>query len=72
VRHSLYTVSLLTLFSLGVVAANWFILAYCALGLVVFRFLVIPAEEEQLLVSFGDEYREYQRRTGALVPRLFK
>jgi protein-S-isoprenylcysteine O-methyltransferase Ste14 len=60
------------LFSLGFVAANWFIPAYCILGLVVFRFLVIPVEEKQLLASFGDEYREYQRQTGALVPRLFR
>lgn len=71
VRHPLYATSLSLLLSLGLVAESWFVLAYAVVGIIVFRFVVIPAEEENLIASFGDEYRNYQRRTGAIFPRLF-
>jgi protein-S-isoprenylcysteine O-methyltransferase Ste14 len=32
---------------------------------------VIPVEEQQLVRAFGDAYRDYQGRSGALFPRLF-
>ncbi len=30
----------------------------------------LPKEEEKLIERFGDEYREYMKRTGRLLPRL--
>jgi len=30
----------------------------------------IPTEERMMLEQFGDEYREYMKRTGRLIPRL--
>jgi protein-S-isoprenylcysteine O-methyltransferase Ste14 len=71
VRHPLYATSLFLMLSLGLVAQSWFILAYGVVGLIVFRFVVIPAEEENLIASFGDAYRRYQSRTGAIFPKLF-
>jgi protein-S-isoprenylcysteine O-methyltransferase Ste14 len=32
--------------------------------------LVVSQEEEMMLERFGDEYREYKRRTGRFLPRL--
>ena len=69
VRHPLYASALLLLFSLSLVAANWFIFLYVLIGSFVFRFVVIPAEERKLIEAFGDEYKTYQSRTGALVPK---
>jgi len=71
IRHPLYVGSLWMLFSLSLIASNWFLLLYSFLGLIAFRWLVIPTEEKELLQAFGDEYREYQNRTGALFPKLF-
>ncbi|NIS79826.1 MAG: hypothetical protein GTO14_06380 [Anaerolineales bacterium] len=71
VRHPLYASTLLLLFSISLIAGNWFIFVYCVIGLFVFRFLVIPAEEEKLVASFGEEYEKYRLRTGALIPKLF-
>lgn len=71
VRHPLYASALLLLFSLSLIAANWFIFLYCVVGLVVFRIVVIPAEEQQLITAFGEDYKRYQRHTGALTPKIF-
>ncbi len=70
IRHPLYAGALLELFLLGILAGNWFMLALWALGAFVFRFVVIPKEEANLTRVFGDEYKEYMGRTGALLPRL--
>lgn len=71
VRHPLYASALLVLFSLSLVASNWFLLGYAVIALLAFRFLVIPAEEERLIDAFGEAYQEYQQHTGALMPKLF-
>jgi protein-S-isoprenylcysteine O-methyltransferase Ste14 len=71
IRHPLYAGSLWMLFSLGLIASNWFLLLYVTIGLIGFRWLVIPEEEKQLVQAFGDDYRDYQLRTGALFPKLF-
>jgi protein-S-isoprenylcysteine O-methyltransferase Ste14 len=44
-----------------------------AMALIVFAAiagLVVPREEAELVRKFGEEYREYQRRTGRFIPRL--
>ncbi len=68
VRHPLYAGGLLFLLSIGFVLEDWLVLAFALVGFVAFRFLVIPAEEEHLMASFGEDYESYQRRTGTLLP----
>jgi protein-S-isoprenylcysteine O-methyltransferase Ste14 len=70
VRHPLYAVALVQILSLGVLARNWLIVVLGLFGVVVFRFVVIPKEETNLIKAFGDRYVEYTARTGALVPRI--
>jgi len=69
VRHPFYVCMALFVLSLGLVAANWFVLAA---GVVVFTLLAVRTrtEEEKLLARFGDPYRAYLERTGRFVPRL--
>ena len=71
VRHPLYGTALLLLYSLSLMASNWFLFGYAVLALIVFRLVVIPAEEEQLLEAFGEAYQQYQQHTSALVPKIF-
>ena len=42
------------------------------LGILAFILMAIrtPKEEANLIAKFGDEYREYMRRTGRFLPRL--
>ncbi len=68
VRHPLYASTLLLLFSISLVFGDWIIFGYTMAGVIAFRLLVIPAEEERLLDSFGEDYECYQSRTGALLP----
>ena len=70
VRHPLYTTGITMFIAVGLMAANWFILALALLALVLIRTVVVPREERELVAKFGSGYEEYRRRTGAMVPRL--
>jgi protein-S-isoprenylcysteine O-methyltransferase Ste14 len=70
IRHPLYAFALLELLSLALLASNWFLLMFPFLGAIVFRWVVIPKEEANLIRAFGKPYEEYRDRTGALLPRL--
>jgi len=70
VRHPLYTVGILLFASIGLTAANWFILASATVAAIAIRLAVIPREEAALIARFGSEYRRYREGTGALLPRL--
>jgi len=70
VRHPLYTVGSSMFVAFGLMADNWFI---ALLGVLAFVGMAIrtPREEANLIEKFGDEYREYMKRTGRFLPRLF-
>lgn len=70
VRHPLYLVGTCLFFSVGLMAANAFILLWTLVSLIAVRFVVVPREESALVEKFGDEYTAYQTRTGALLPAL--
>ncbi len=70
IRHPLYAFALLELFSLALLADNWFLFSFPCIAFAVFRLIVIPREEANLIKVFGKEYEDYRHRTGALVPRL--
>ena len=69
VRHPLYTVGTSFFASLSLLAANWF-MGLASLSVLVMLLVRLPKEEAKLIERFGDEYREYMRRTGSLLPRL--
>lgn len=70
VRHPLYTIGSSMFVSFGMMADNWFI---AALGILAFIGMAIrtPTEEANLIEKFGDEYREYMKRTGRFLPKVF-
>jgi protein-S-isoprenylcysteine O-methyltransferase Ste14 len=72
VRHPLYTVGIALFVSIGLMAANWFILLWAGVALIAARLVVIPREEAQLVARFGDEYRRYRSTTGSLLPPPIK
>jgi protein-S-isoprenylcysteine O-methyltransferase Ste14 len=69
IRHPLYTIGGLFFAGLSLGAALWWTLLLLAIG---FALLLIrtPKEEENLIALFGDEYREYMKRTGRYLPHL--
>jgi protein-S-isoprenylcysteine O-methyltransferase Ste14 len=69
VRHPLYSVGTLLFGSFALIAANWFMGLLTLLGFVMLR-VRLPKEEHNLIARFGDEYRDYMKRTGRFIPRL--
>ena len=69
VRHPLYTVGSSLFIAFGMMADNWFI---AGLGILTFILMAVrtPKEEANLIEKFGDEYREYMKRTGRFLPKL--
>jgi protein-S-isoprenylcysteine O-methyltransferase Ste14 len=67
IRHPIYSAIVGWLMSLGLVAANWTSFVLAALAALHFL-LKIQGEEKMMLEQFGDEYLEYMKRTGRLLP----
>lgn len=70
IRHPLYTIGSSFIISFGIMADNWFIAAFGILAFILMASRT-PKEEANLIEKFGDEYREYMKRTGRYLPRLF-
>lgn len=70
IRHPLYTFGSSLFISFGMMADNWFV---ALLGVFAFVMMAVrtPKEEANLIEKFGDEYREYMKRTGRFLPKLF-
>lgn len=70
VRHPIYTAFILILGSILLISANWLVgLAW--IGMTVVEIASRIGYEEDLMVEyFGDNYREYMKRTGRLLPLL--
>ena len=68
VRHPFYNSAALAVLASSLIAANGF--CFVA-GCLMFLLLAIRTrkEEENLIARFGDDYRNYMRRTGRFVPR---
>jgi protein-S-isoprenylcysteine O-methyltransferase Ste14 len=70
-RHPMYSAALAIALGLALVLQSWVFLAvfatYCVLLL-----LTLPGEEESLRKAYGDAYAQYARRSGRLLPALFR
>ena len=70
VRHPLYSVATVLFLSLGIAAANWFIITMALIAFIGIAVYVVPKEEVELVRKFGRVYEDYQSRTGRFAPRL--
>jgi len=71
IRHPMYSFGFLGFIGFNLLAANWFMAAASVLALIMLA-LRTPIEEARLIEQFGDEYREYMKRTGRFLPRLMQ
>ncbi len=69
IRHPLYSFGAFGVMGFNLLAANWFVAAASVLALTMLV-LRTPTEEAKLVEQFGDEYREYMKRTGRFWPKL--
>ena len=72
IRHPIYTAFLLIMGSTLLISADWLI----GLSWIGMTFLEIASrigfEESLMLEYFGDQYRDYMKRTGRLLPKLIQ
>jgi len=68
-RHPMYTVLNMFSLSMALTTSNLFVLIFAALVVVPFPWIA-RAEEEMLIETFGEDYREYMERTGRFFPRI--
>ena len=70
IRHPIYTAFLLIMGSTLFISANWLV-GLTWTGMTILEITSrIGFEESLMLEYFGDQYREYMKRTGRLLPRL--
>ena len=70
IRHPIYTAFILILGSTLLISSNWLI-GLCWAGMTVLDIASrIGFEESIMLEYFGDQYREYMKKTGRLLPRI--
>jgi len=67
VRHPVYFGASIFLVALALLAANFLILLP-TLTLLILLYAQLPDEENMLIDRFGDEYREYMKRTPRFMP----
>ena len=70
IRHPIYTAFILILGSTLLISSNWLI-GLCWTGMVTLEVFSRISFEESLMVEFfGDQYREYMKKTGRLLPKV--
>jgi len=68
-RHPLYAGMLGWCAAISLLTANWIFVAVCALS--IFGLLRrVPKEEQMMIEAFGEEYRDYMKRTGRFFPKF--
>jgi protein-S-isoprenylcysteine O-methyltransferase Ste14 len=70
VRHPMYTAFWLWALAQAILLPNWIAGFAGILGFGTLYLFRVGREEAMLLETFGDEYRDYMRRTGRIIPRL--
>jgi len=70
VRHPMYTAALGISFGLVCLIQSWALFCVFCIYLVLI-FLLIPAEEDGLRKSYGEQYVSYQQKTRKLIPLVY-
>lgn len=70
-RHPMYTAFNMLSLSMALMTSNLLVLLFAILVVLPFPWIA-RIEEQMLLETFGDDYREYMKRTGRFFPRILK
>lgn len=70
IRHPMYASIWLWSISQAMLLQNWLAGGCALLTFAALYFLRTPREEQLMCEAFGEEYREYMRKTGRLFPRM--
>jgi protein-S-isoprenylcysteine O-methyltransferase Ste14 len=71
IRHPMYAHLWIWVIAQGIILANGLVLVYGIAAWGLLYFIRVPKEEDMLTVEFGDEYRDYMKNTGRIVPKFW-
>lgn len=58
--------------AIAFIVNSWFLIILTIVYIIIYLPIMIYYEEQDLIRRFGDDYRDYQKRTGALFPKFRK
>ena len=70
IRHPMYASQWILAIAQPLLLQNWLVGFANLIIFIPFYFLRVQAEEKMMQDSFGDQYREYMKKTGAVLPKL--
>ncbi|MFX1559851.1 MAG: protein-S-isoprenylcysteine O-methyltransferase [Promethearchaeota archaeon] len=70
VRHPMYTYFYIMTISTALISANFFVAAFGITAWTLLYLVRVGDEEALMLEQFGEEYRQYMKRTGRLLPKF--
>ena len=70
IRHPMYASQWVLAIAQPLLLQNWLVGFTNLIIFIPFYFLRVQAEEKMMQDSFGDEYRNYMKKTGAVFPKL--
>ncbi len=71
-RHPIYSAMFLLTIAQALLLQNWLAGLAGFVSYIPIFLTRIPREEQMMLDQFGEQYREYQKHTGRILPRLGK
>ena len=69
IRHPLYLATILVLGALALIYPFGQVITF-SLGLMAYTFIGAYLEERKLIAHYGDEYKNYKKQAGFILPRL--
>ena len=69
IRHPMYASQWIWVIAQPLLLQNWIVGFADLLIFILFYFLRVRAEEKMMLDAFGNDYREYMNKTGAVFPK---
>jgi protein-S-isoprenylcysteine O-methyltransferase Ste14 len=70
IRHPIYAHFWIWVIAQGIVLANALVLVFGIIAGGILYFFRVPKEKEMLIAEFGDEYRNYMKVSGRVMPKF--
>lgn len=68
VRHPMYTCMWLGVAGFWLISSNWVVGIVALVTWSILYFIRLPDEEKMMIEEFGDQYKDYMRRTKRIIP----
>jgi protein-S-isoprenylcysteine O-methyltransferase Ste14 len=72
IRHPMYASQWLWVIAQPLLLQNWIVGFGDLIVFALFYFLRVRSEEQLMIDSFGDQYRDYMKRVGGVIPKFSK